>query len=527
MQDFVNFLRGLYNTKDFIPLHEPRFRGNEKKYLNECIDTTFVSSVGKFVTRFEEMTAEYVGSKYAVAAVNGTAALHIALLMSGVKPGDEVITQPLTFVATANAIKHANAISVFVDVDKATMGMSPNALRKWLNENVAIEQDQPMNRSTNKRIAAIVPMHTFGHPCRIDEIVEIANEYHIPVVEDAAESLGSIYKSKHTGTFGKLGVFSYNGNKIITTGGGGMIVTDDEELAKLAILGMIGDMLEKDINKLNNDIINDAEIKRKRGLLIYPSTRPLNRTLEFCSNPYIPGVTGNTKGVTELLREINLNPAGGKYKSLIELDKEEMERLITAIMLRNPKTKHREMIGDIFLLKFFNRLEDARELSAMINACSKLGDTGLAMQLCMEVPKAKKKAEAIHAKYKQFIISGLKFVSETEKIKGNGFVIINAKNNIKDTMVGTIASILSNSSMYDEGTTIITMAHYEDKIKISARNVGRNGRNVREILSKVITLVKGEVGGHRFAAGCTIKQDKEQEFIDTLKKNLEIELVKI
>ncbi|GBE19787.1 MAG TPA: DHH family phosphoesterase [Candidatus Pacearchaeota archaeon] len=305
------------------------------------------------------------------------------------------------------------------------------------------------------------------------------------------------------------------------------IKSDIKELAKLAILGMIGDMLEKDINKLNNDIINDAEIKRKRGLLIYPSTRPLNRTLEFCSNPYIPGVTGNTKGVTELLREINLNPAGGKYKSLIELDKEEMERLITAIMLRNPKTKHREMIGDIFLLKFFNRLEDARELSAMINACSKLGDTGLAMQLCMEVPKAKKKAEAIHAKYKQFIISGLKFVSETEKIKGNGFVIINAKNNIKDTMVGTIASILSNSSMYDEGTTIITMAHYEDKIKISARNVGRNGRNVREILSKVITLVKGEVGGHRFAAGCTIKQDKEQEFIDTLKKNLEIELVKI
>ncbi len=302
---------------------------------------------------------------------------------------------------------------------------------------------------------------------------------------------------------------------------------DVQKLAKLAILGMIGDMLEKNINKLSNDIINDAEIKRKRGLLIYPSTRPLNRTLEFCSNPYIPGITGNTEGVIELLREIKLNPVNGKYKSLIELNKEEMERLITAIMVRNPKTRHRELIGDIFLIKLFNKLEDARELSAMVNACSRLGDTSLAIQLCMEIPKAKKKAEIIHVKYKQFIISGLKFVSETEKINGNGFVIINAKSNIKDTMVGTIASILSNSSIYDEGTIIATMAHYEDKIKISARNVGRNGRNVREILNRVITEIEGEVGGHEFAAGCIIKKDKEQEFIALLKKNLEIELVKI
>ncbi len=238
-KDFINFVRKTYNKPEgFIPLHEPRFRRNEKKYLNECIDSTFVSSVGKFVNRFEEMTAEYTGAKYAVAAVNGTAALHIALLLAGVKQGDEVITQPLTFIATTNAISYTGSKPVFIDVDKDTMGLSPEKLKIWLNENT--ERQTPnaklitINKNTGKRIAAIVPMHTFGHPCRIDEIVEIANEYNIPVVEDSAESLGSLYKGKHTGTFGKIGVFSYNGNKTITTGGGGMIVTNDEKLAKLA-----------------------------------------------------------------------------------------------------------------------------------------------------------------------------------------------------------------------------------------------------------------------------------------------------
>ena len=199
---------------------------------------------------------------------------------------------------------------------------------------------------------------------------------------------------------------------------------ENKKFAKLAIVGMIGDMLEKETDKLNNEILNDGEVKRKRGLLIYPSTRPINRTLEFCSNPYIPKVTGNTKGVLELLREAGLNPINGKYKSLIELDKEEMSKLVTAILLRNPKSKNEKMIGDIFLLKFFNKLEDARELSAMINACSRLGKSSIAIQFCMEIPEAKKKAESIHIKYKQFIISGLKFASETEKIIGEGFVII-------------------------------------------------------------------------------------------------------
>ena len=300
-----------------------------------------------------------------------------------------------------------------------------------------------------------------------------------------------------------------------------------KESAKLAVLGMIGDMLEKNINKLNHNILEDGQVQKKRGLLIYPSTRPLNRTLEFCSTPYIPNITGNIKGVLELLREIKLSPVNGKYKSILELDDDEMKRIVTAIMLRNPKTKNEEIVGDIFLLKLFNKLEDARELSAMINACSRYGETETAMQFCLEIPKAKKKAESIHAKYKQLLISGLKFATETEKIQGKDFVIINAKHNIKDTMVGTIASILSNSAIYEEGTAIITMAYDEDKIKISSRIAGRNGKNSREILAKVISQIGGEVGGHEFAAGAIIKKEKEQDFINALKKDLEIELVRI
>ncbi len=305
------------------------------------------------------------------------------------------------------------------------------------------------------------------------------------------------------------------------------LVPETKELAKFAILGMIGDSMEKSIDKLNNEIINDGEVKRKRGLLIYPSTRPLNRTLEFCSDPYIPEITGNTKAILELLRELGLSPVNGKYKSLIELDEAEMSKLVTAILLKNPKVKNREIIGDIFLIKLFNKLEDARELSAMINACSRLGESETAVQFCMETQKAKRRAETMHAKYKQFIISGLNAVKESENIIGNGFVIINAKDKIKDTIIGTIASILSNSSIYDNGTIITTMAYYDDKIKVSARSVGKSGRNIREILSDIVEKVGGEVGGHEFAAGCMIRQEKEKEFIDLLKKSLEIELVKI
>jgi len=234
MKQIIDFIQTLYNTKEFIPLHEPKFIGNEKKYLNECIDSTFVSSVGKFVDRFEEEFAEYVGSKYAVAVVNGTAALHVSLRLAGVQEGDEVITQPLTFVATCNAISYCGARPVFVDVDLETMGMSPKSLESFLKKNCEIQNNQCINKVTKRVIRACVPMHTFGHPCKMDAIQKICERWHITLVEDAAESLGSYYKGKHTGTFGKLGAFSFNGNKIITSGGGGVIVTDDESLAKRA-----------------------------------------------------------------------------------------------------------------------------------------------------------------------------------------------------------------------------------------------------------------------------------------------------
>lgn len=234
MQKIIDFIKQTFNNQDFIPLHEPRFIGNEKKYLNDCIDSTFVSSVGEYVDTFEREFAKAIGSKFAVATVNGTAALHIALLLAGVNRNDEVITQPLTFIATCNAISYTGAKPIFVDVDLDTMGLSPDSLKQFLEENCEIKDNQCINKTTKRVIKACVPMHTFGHPCRIDEIATICYVWHITLVEDAAESLGSYYKDKHTGTFGKAGVFSFNGNKIVTSGGGGAIVTDDEVLAKRA-----------------------------------------------------------------------------------------------------------------------------------------------------------------------------------------------------------------------------------------------------------------------------------------------------
>lgn len=240
--DVVNFIKELFPNQKPVPLHAPVFLGKEKEYLLDCIDSTYVSYVGKYVTKFEEMTAQYTGAKYAIAVVNGTAALQVTLQIADVNYGDEVITQPLTFVATANAISHCGAKPVFIDVDLDTMGMSPEKLEHWLLKNTEMKKTSSLgktkwsriNHSTNRRISAIVPMHTFGFPCRIDEIIEIANKYNIPVIEDAAESLGAFYKNKHTGTFGLAGILSYNGNKTITTGGGGMIITDDELFAAKA-----------------------------------------------------------------------------------------------------------------------------------------------------------------------------------------------------------------------------------------------------------------------------------------------------
>ncbi len=238
-KNIVTFIRNQYNEpKGFIPLHAPVFQGNEKKYLEECIDTTFVSSVGKFVDKFEDEIAKYTAVNKAVSCVNGTNAIHLALMLVGVESDTEVITQPLTFIATANAISYCGAHPVFLDIDMDTMGLSPQALKNWLNVNSKLETRNSklvtINKFTNRVISACVPMHTFGHPCRIDEIIEICNEYNIPVVEDAAESLGSYYKGQHTGTYGKIGVLSFNGNKVITTGGGGMLLFNDKELAKRA-----------------------------------------------------------------------------------------------------------------------------------------------------------------------------------------------------------------------------------------------------------------------------------------------------
>jgi perosamine synthetase len=227
----VDFIRSVYKTDSFIPLHEPRFIGNEKKYLTECIDSTFVSSVGKFVDRFEIEVAAYTGANYAVATSNGTSALHISLIISGVESGHEVITQPLTFVATCNAISYCNANPIFIDVDKDTMGMSPVALEFFLKANATVENHQCINKSTGKIIKACMPMHTYGHPCRIHDIQKICKKWNITLIEDSAESLGSFYNDQHTGTFGDVGVISFNGNKIITSGGGGCILTNNEELA--------------------------------------------------------------------------------------------------------------------------------------------------------------------------------------------------------------------------------------------------------------------------------------------------------
>lgn len=232
--NITTFIHNLFGTDEFVPLHAPLFIGNEKKYLAECIDTTFVSSVGKFVDRFEEQVASYTGSKRAVVCVSGTNALHMGMLLVGVERDDEVLTQALTFIATCNAISYIGAHPVFLDVDRDTLGLSPLAVKRWLSGHAEVRNGQCYNKKTGRRIKACVPMHTFGHPMKIDELSAVCNEYHIELVEDAAESIGSFYKGRHTGTFGRVGAISFNGNKTITTGGGGMLLFQDEELGRLA-----------------------------------------------------------------------------------------------------------------------------------------------------------------------------------------------------------------------------------------------------------------------------------------------------
>lgn len=226
----TEFIRYIYGPSE-IPLHRPIFPGNEHKYLLQCIESNMVSTAGSFVSKFEAALAEFVGTKFCVATVNGTAAIHTSLLITGVKPGDEVITQALTFVATANAISYAGATPIFVDVDADTLGMSPDSLRVWLEDNATVTATKTLNKHTKARIVACVPMHTFGIPARVAEIAKICKEFKINIVEDAAEALGSYTGTKHVGTTTPLSAISFNGNKIITTGGGGAIFTNDADLA--------------------------------------------------------------------------------------------------------------------------------------------------------------------------------------------------------------------------------------------------------------------------------------------------------
>ena len=232
--DLINFIRNIFNSNELIPLHTPTFNGNEKKYLEECIDSTFVSSVGNFVDEFEILMNKITQTQKTTAVVNGTAAIQVALRLVGVKKDNEVLTQALTFVATANAIVYNNAYPVFLDVDLETMGLSPKAVSDFLEEYGELREDGCYNKKTGRKISACMPMHTFGFPVHLEELLNVCNNWKIPLVEDAAESIGSLYKGKPTGSFGKVGAFSFNGNKIVTSGGGGAIVTNDVELGTKA-----------------------------------------------------------------------------------------------------------------------------------------------------------------------------------------------------------------------------------------------------------------------------------------------------
>jgi RecJ-like exonuclease len=295
---------------------------------------------------------------------------------------------------------------------------------------------------------------------------------------------------------------------------------------------MIGDRHESNISRISQQILDDAhDLQIKKGLVIYPATRPLRRALEWSTSPYIPGVTGNGPGAIEILRETGIQ----LDKSLLDLTQDEMSKLITAVMIRRAKhDKETDILGNLYILKFFNTKEDVREISVLINACSRLGYGDIAISYCLGNEKAKTQALDIYTKYKQELVSGLRVAEKMDKIKGKGFVILNAKDQIKDAIVGTICSMLSSSPTYTEGTILIGMAYNEDKIKVSARIVGQEGRNLKEVLEKTVIKFKienpesiAEVGGHHFAAGCLVEKSKEDSFIETLKKELEIEIVKV
>jgi single-stranded-DNA-specific exonuclease len=303
------------------------------------------------------------------------------------------------------------------------------------------------------------------------------------------------------------------------------ISSKNKDLARLAVIGMIGDRHEREISKEYQQIIDDAEeVEVQKNLLIFSTTRPLRRSLEYSTSFYIPGVTGSPEGVLNILRENEISPE----KSLCELTKEESSRLITAIMIRRSTQKNpEEIFGNIYILKFFNRKEDGREISVLINACSRTGYSDLALSFCLETRGYYEKAQDIYIKYRKDILDGLKTAETLEKIQGSGFVILNAKERIKDAIIGTVCSMISSSNVYDKGTILIGMAYNEDKIKVSARIAGECNKNLKEVLEKTVISIEAEVGGHQKAAGCLINKQDESKFLEELKKNLEIEIIKI
>lgn len=302
----------------------------------------------------------------------------------------------------------------------------------------------------------------------------------------------------------------------------------NQDLAHLAIIGMVGDSLEKNVGKAYDYILKESETIIKKGLLVYPATRPLDKTLEYSSNPYIPGVTGSYRGAIEVLNEAEIPKINGRYKALYELTDEEMGRLLTTLTLRClSENSSANLLGNIFLVKFFNKIEDAREISALINACSRMDRPDISLGFCLGDKNCKEEAEKIYAQYKQALLEALRYVSESQKISGKNYTIIHGKDIIKDTIIGTIASIISNSLSYPEGTIIVALAYNQNKIKVSARIVGNNGKNVREVLAKATVPIGGEVGGHPNAAGCLIDKEKEAIFLEHLINLLELESIKI
>ena len=275
VNNFINQAQDIFGEA-FIPLHRPIFEGNEREYLVDCIDSNFVSSVGEKVNQFEKRIARYTGAKYAIATMNGTSALHIAIKLAGVVPGDEVISQALTFVATCNAISYSGAFPVFIDVDLDTMGLSPSALKKFLERFAEKKDGQCFNKFSGRRISACVPMHTFGFPCRIEEISAICAEWNINLIEDAAESLGSFVGRKHTGNFSSMSTLSFNGNKIITSGGGGMIITDNPKIAERAKFVTTTSQVSHPYEFIHNEIGYNYRMPNLNAALLLAQLENLN-----------------------------------------------------------------------------------------------------------------------------------------------------------------------------------------------------------------------------------------------------------